>query len=148
MKCNIVLSGNLCLMSLKRGYNATEATKNIFCAKDEGAVDDSSVTRWFSKFCSGCRKLDDWERSSRLEVVLQGIKANLVSITQRVLVSFVTFKSQPKHLELPNCASHYQNIANHPSNIYPITRKRFDEEFNVGHKKGTRQQIIHNFWKV
>ena len=36
-----------------------EATKNICFVKDEGAVDHSTVTTLFKKFCSGCKNLDD-----------------------------------------------------------------------------------------
>ena len=41
------------------GRNAMETTKNIWCAKDEGTVDHSTVTRWFKKFHSGCKNLNN-----------------------------------------------------------------------------------------
>ena len=45
------------LYKFKLGHNAMKAAKNI-CAKDEGAVDHSTVTRWFKKFCLGCKNLN------------------------------------------------------------------------------------------
>ena len=44
-----------------------EAIKNICCVKGKVAVDHSSVTRWFKKFCSGCKNLNEQARSSRLK---------------------------------------------------------------------------------
>ena len=38
----------LILYELELGNNAAEETKNIFCAKGEGAVDHNTVTRWLS----------------------------------------------------------------------------------------------------
>ena len=34
------------LYKLEMGDNAAEATKNIYCAKSEGEVDHSTVSRW------------------------------------------------------------------------------------------------------
>ena len=61
-----------------------ETTKSICHEKNEGAV-----ARWFKKFCSGCKKVDDQARSGRLkivdsEAVLQALEVNLVSSMQRV----------------------------------------------------------------
>ena len=41
----------------KLDHNPTEAIKNICCVKSEDKIDHT--TRWFKKFCSGCKKLDD-----------------------------------------------------------------------------------------
>ena len=49
--------------------NATEATKNIGCTKGEGTIDDSRVTKWFKKFRSGCKNLDDQAMSGRTKTV-------------------------------------------------------------------------------
>ena len=54
------------LHKFKLGYNATEA---IFCAKDEGIIDQSTVTRWFKKFCLGCKNINDQVRSDRPKTV-------------------------------------------------------------------------------
>ena len=47
------------LYEFELGHNTTEATKNIYCVKGESAVDHNTVNRWFKKFCSGCKNLDD-----------------------------------------------------------------------------------------
>ena len=39
------------LYELKLGHNAVRTTKNIYCAKGEGIVDHSTVTKWLKKFC-------------------------------------------------------------------------------------------------
>ena len=62
--CNSLIE-ELMLYESELGNNAAEATKTICCAKGEGAVDDSTVTRWLKKFCSGCKNLDDQTRSGR-----------------------------------------------------------------------------------
>ena len=69
--------------------NNAEATENICCAKGEGAVDRSSVTRSFKMFCLGCKNLDNQVRRVRSktvdsEAVLPAIDSNSVSSTQRV----------------------------------------------------------------
>ena len=46
----------LMLYKFKLSHNTAEATKNICYAKDEGTVDHSTVTKWFKKFYSGCKK--------------------------------------------------------------------------------------------
>ena len=64
------------------------ATKNIFSVKGEGAVDHSKVTRWFKKFCLGCKTLDNSARSDRpktrvSETVLQAIEVNYAASIER-----------------------------------------------------------------
>ena len=70
-------------------FQTVEATKNICSMKREGAVDYSIVTRWFKKFCTGGKNLDDQAKSDRpkivdSEAILQTIEANPVSSTRRV----------------------------------------------------------------
>ena len=78
------------LYNFKLGHNITESTKNICCAaKGEGAVDHVTVTRWFKKFCSVCKNLNDQARvdkpkSMDSEAMFQTIETNLVSNTWRV----------------------------------------------------------------
>ena len=77
------------LYEFKLSHNAAEATKNICRTKGEGAVGNSTVNRWFKKFCSGCKNLDDRERSGMTksvdsEAVIQTIKTNPSSSTRRV----------------------------------------------------------------
>ena len=51
-------------------HNVAEAIKkNNFCSRDEGAVDCWTVIRWFKKFRSGCKKVNDRVRSSRYKTV-------------------------------------------------------------------------------
>ena len=74
----------MCVLDMtlnKLSHNATEATKNICGAKDEGAVDHYTVTRWFKKFHLDCNNLNDQVRSGKpksmdSKVVLQAIEAN------------------------------------------------------------------------
>ena len=68
----------------KQFNNAAEDTK-----ESESAVDHSTLTRWFKKFWSSCKNLDDQARSVRpksvaCKTLLQTIDVNLVSCTQRV----------------------------------------------------------------
>ena len=49
----------LMLYKYKLSHNTMEATKNICCAKGEEVVDHSTVTRWWNKFCSGCKNCND-----------------------------------------------------------------------------------------
>ena len=69
--------------------NAAETNKNICFTKGEGALDHSTVTRWFKKFRSSYKNLEDQTRSSRpktldSEAVLQAIEVNLASSIRRL----------------------------------------------------------------
>ena len=55
----------------KLRHNITESTKNICCAKGEGAVDHSTVTRQMEKFHLRCKNLDDQARSYILKTMSQ-----------------------------------------------------------------------------
>ena len=48
----------LMLYKFELGHNVTEPTKNICCARREGAVNHSSITRWFEKLCLVCKNFD------------------------------------------------------------------------------------------
>ena len=66
-----------------------EATENFSRAKGNGTVDRSTVTRWFKKFRSSGKNLDDQARLSKpknvdSETVLQAIEANPAISTRRV----------------------------------------------------------------
>ena len=50
------------IYEFKQDYNIIEASKNICSMKCEAAVDNSSVTRWFEKFCTGYKNLNNQER--------------------------------------------------------------------------------------
>ena len=47
------------LYEFELSNNAIEPTKSMRYAKDKGAVDHSTVTRWFKKFSLGCKKLNN-----------------------------------------------------------------------------------------
>ena len=74
-------------------HKVTEVIKNICCVKDIDVALRSAVTRWFKKFYSGCKNLDDqpWSGRSKtmdFEAVLEAINANLLSCIQRVSGKF------------------------------------------------------------
>ena len=87
-------------MSLNGVITAVKTAKNFCCTKDEGAVDYS--TRWFKKFYSGGKNLDDQTRSGRPKIVdskavLKAREANLVSSTWRVSGEFDISPSSVHH---------------------------------------------------
>ena len=93
------------LCEFDQGHNAMEATKNICCTKSEGAVNHSTVSRWFKKFCKGCKNLDDKARSGRpYECGFQGCAPShrgksskyQVSLAAHSLVWLVTFMTLVK----------------------------------------------------
>ena len=66
------------LSVFKMAYNHEESTKTFCRAKEKDTVDHNTVNRWFKKFHSGCKSLDDQVRSGNLkaedsEAVLQVI---------------------------------------------------------------------------
>ena len=71
----VQIDGQHCLIwehmlnEFELGYNAVEATKNIYCVKNEGAFDYSTVTRWFKKFCLSCKNFDNQAKSGRPKTV-------------------------------------------------------------------------------
>ena len=70
-------------------HNIPEATKDIYCGKSEDTVEHSTVTKWFKKFCSGWKNLDnqvisDKHKTVNSEAVLQKIEANPVSSPWRI----------------------------------------------------------------
>ena len=72
----------LMLYEFEMDHNAAEVTKNICCAKSEGAIDHDSVSSGFKKFCSVYKTLDDQKMSGRpkvidTEAVLQTIEATI-----------------------------------------------------------------------
>ena len=50
-----------------------EVTKNICCVKGEGAVNHSSVTRLFKKFCLGGKNCDGQARTGKTKTVYSDI---------------------------------------------------------------------------
>ena len=53
------------LYEFQLAQNAVEVTKNICYMKGKSTVNHSTVTRWFKKFHSSCKNLDDQARSGR-----------------------------------------------------------------------------------
>ena len=73
----------------KLAHNATEAAKNIYCVEIKATIDHSTINRWFKKFCSGYKNLDNQTRSGspktkNSKAMLHTIEANLASSTRRV----------------------------------------------------------------
>ena len=50
------------LYKFEWGHKAMEENENIFCVKDEGAVDLSTVSRSFKKFLLGFKNLNNQSR--------------------------------------------------------------------------------------
>ena len=67
VQCSLIWE--LMLYEFEMGHNAMEATKNICWVKVEGENDHNTVTRWFKKFCLGCKNLNDQARSDRPKTV-------------------------------------------------------------------------------
>ena len=98
----------------RRCMNTAEATKNICCAKCDGTVDHNTVTKWFKKFCSDFKNLDDQTRSGRCQnknskAVLQAIEENLTISTQYQVSSASQHPSMFCHLHNHGkCIQHCQ----------------------------------------
>ena len=78
VQCSLIWE--LMLYEFELGHHTVEA-------RDEDEVDHSTVTRWFKKFCSGYKDLNNQCKSGGLKTmdskaVLQAIKANQVNIRQ------------------------------------------------------------------
>ena len=117
MRCSLIKELILCVWT---GPYCHKITKNICCAKGEGAVDHNTVTRWFKKFHSGCKNINDQislgkPKTMDSKALLLAIEANLTSgtWTLHLTVQCGLSPSQPwqKHPGIPNYASCYQNIA-------------------------------------
>ena len=73
-------------MSLNWATTQWKQQKHSY-VEGEGAIDLSMVTRWFKKFCLGCKNLEDQARLSKpktmdYKAVFQSIEVNPVSIRQ------------------------------------------------------------------
>ena len=87
------------LYEFEQGHNAMEAI-NIICIESDGTVDHCTVTRWFKKFYQA-HYLTNQHSSSSSQL-------------------------WQKHLKLPSCASHDQNIVKlltHPNKMTYIEVK-------------------------
>ena len=130
------------LYDFRLGHNAMEATKNICCVKGEGAVDPNIVTRWLKKFCKNLDNQAKWGRPKTM-TVLQAIETYSMSIWQfwHLTVQHYLSPSWPwqKNPELPNCASHYQNIS---KLLTHFTLPKYCKTFDSLHIT----KILQNFW--
>ena len=84
MQCSLIWK--LMLYEFKLDYNTVDATKNICGTKYGGTIDHNTVTRWFKKFCLGCKNLDDQTRSSRpkamdSKAIFQAMEPNPANFT-------------------------------------------------------------------
>ena len=68
-ECEISSNSELMLYEFEPDYKAVEAIKNIYCPKREDAVDHSRVTRWFKKFHSGYKNINDQTRTDKSKTV-------------------------------------------------------------------------------
>ena len=64
-----MLIRELLLYEFELGHNAAEATRNICYAKGESHLDQSTANKWFKKFRSGEKNLEDKSRSGRPRTV-------------------------------------------------------------------------------
>ena len=98
------------LYKFKLEHNTAEETKNICGMKGEDAIDHSTVvTRWFKKFCSGCKNLDNQVRTDRFKSMNSKVmvqEANMVGSSQTFYFTIqwasLPSQSQQKHPELQN----------------------------------------------
>ena len=77
-------------------------SSTLATTKSEGKVDHSTVTRWFKKFHTGRKDLNNQARSDRPKsmdsmAVLEAIEANLASNTWRVSDKLVISQSSVIH---------------------------------------------------
>ena len=76
----------LMLYEIELGHKAAEAS--IYGTKSNGAIDHSTVTRWFKRFYSGCKDLNHQIRLSRPKsmdsvAMFQAIKTNSTESIRR-----------------------------------------------------------------
>ena len=57
--------------------------KDVSCLNGQSAVDHSTITRWFKKYCFDCKSLDDQSSLGSPKAMLQAIEPNLASNNQR-----------------------------------------------------------------
>ena len=118
----LALSSKVSYFSCYR-HNIMEGAKYISCAKNKGTVDHDN--QMVQEILLKLKNPDNQPRSSRpktmvSEALLQAIEANLISNFQRLSSKFGISQFnvahylqdfRKKHLEKPNCATYYQNIA-------------------------------------
>ena len=78
----------LMVYKFELSHKNVETIKNICCAKGEAEVDLSTVTRWFMKFYSGCKNLDDQARLSRPKTVDSEANSKSIRRTRYIPVKY------------------------------------------------------------
>ena len=94
-----------------------EATKNICCLKGEIAIDHSIVHRWFKKFHTDCKDLNNRSRSGRpktvdSKVMLQAMAVNPVNIIGRACGLLNILQSNVVH-HFPFCHFYFHHFHYH-----------------------------------
>ena len=87
--CNVVKFRDLCFKSLNWAITQQKQPKKCSYIKCVGALDHSTATRSFEKFCLGWKHFNDQEKSGspktvESESILQAIEVNLVSSTRKI----------------------------------------------------------------
>ena len=116
MNMQFSLIRGLGLYEFELSHNAADQTKTILCTKVKGTVDNSTVTRWLRRFCSGSKNLDDQVRSgwlkskdsrqcSKLQRQIRGValdvyQVGLASHSSARFVNFMTKSKAPWAAEL------------------------------------------------
>ena len=83
----------LMLSEIELTHNIAEATKNICWMISEGAVDHSTVNKWFKKFCTGWKNSDNQAKSGRPKTV--DSEADLQAIEQIRWVALGEYQASP-----------------------------------------------------
>ena len=100
------------LYEFKLRHYVVDATKNICFEKGEGALDQSTATRWFKIFHSACKNFDDRARSGRLKTVDYEAELKVIGANQMNCIGIRYARYHTVQVrELSNYASCYQNIA-------------------------------------
>ena len=137
--CNVVYFRNLCFTCV---ITSKKQPKNIGWAKDKDTVAHSTAIRWFKKFRSGCKNVDDqlrlgWLKSVDSDPVLQDLGKIPVSSTQWIPgeLGILQFSVVCNLLDpgksicnYRNCAWRLQNIVKlltHPSTSYLVSISMF-----------------------
>ena len=66
------------LYKFKIDYNTAEAMKNIYWGKAESAIDHSTVTRWFKKFCLNCKNCKPYRQTRRVSGELGILQSRVI----------------------------------------------------------------------
>ena len=113
------------LFEFKLGHNAADIKIRV---EWKVKVELITVTRWFKKFCWGCKNLNSQVRSGKpktidSEVVLQAIEANPMSSSWRVSGEFSKKLSDQARSRKPKTMDSEAKLPNSASYTIGLTRK-------------------------